>query len=286
MAEPTTPFGQRLSEAIIATSPLCVGIDPSKALLEAWGLDDAPSGLERLGRCVIEAVAGRVPAIKPQIAYFERHGAQGYEALERVLADARAARLLVVADVKRGDIDSTMEAYGEAWLGDESPLVADAMTVTTYLGFQAMAAVVDRAQASGRGLFVVVASSNPEGRALQTATLASGQRVEAGLLEELGRINSTEVARSGAALGSIGAVVGATRTAGELELSSLGGPFLVPGLGAQGANASDVGRLFRRCRSSSVLVNASRSILGAGPSKEKLARAAGELGAELREALG
>ena len=278
-------FGDRLVEAVRATTPLCVGIDPSAALLERWGLDDSAAGVEAMARTVIDAVVGTAAAIKPQVAYFERHGTRGYAALEAVIAAAGDAGILVVADAKRGDIDATMAAYGEAWLSDGSPLAVDALTVSAYLGLGAMDQVVEMATSSGRGLFAVVASSNPEGRGLQEAVTVSGRRVEEELLAELSSRNATELAATGRQLGSLGAVVGATRTAGTLALGDLVGPFLVPGVGAQGATAADVGALFSGCPQGSELVNASRSILAAGPSGVEVARAARELGDELRSAL-
>ena len=261
-----TSFGTRLRDAIATTSPLCVGVDPSSALLSQWGLDDSAAGVEAMGRRVIEAVAGIAAAIKPQVAFFERHGALGLGALERVLDEARHAGILVVGDAKRGDIDSTMSAYGDAWLSEGSPLRVDALTVTAYMGLGAMDAIFDQARAGGRGIFVVVASSNPEGRMLQEARTADGDSVEA--------------------FGSLGAVVGATRSAGTLPLSDLHGPFLVPGVGAQGATPSDVGALFAGCAPHSVLVNASRSILSAGPGTREIRLAAETLANELQEALG
>ena len=281
-----TSFGTRLRDAIATTSPLCVGVDPSSALLSQWGLDDSAAGVEAMGRRVIEAVAGVAAAIKPQVAFFERHGALGLGALERVLDEARHAGILVVGDAKRGDIDSTMSAYGDAWLSEESPLRVDALTVTAYMGLGAMDAIFDQARAGGRGIFVVVASSNPEGRMLQEARTADGDSVEESLLKELGGRNSAEVTAKSAAFGSLGAVVGATRSAGTLPLSDLHGPFLVPGVGAQGATPSDVGALFAGCAPRSVLVNASRSILSAGPGTREIRLAAETLANELQEALG
>ena len=278
------PFGARLLARVAVTSPLCVGLDPSAGLLAKWGLEDSAEGVEAMSRTTLEAVAEVAAAVKPQVAYFERHGSQGIAALERVIAEARSAGLLVVADAKRGDIDATMAAYGEAWLADSSPLAADALTVTAYLGLGAMSQVAELARATGRGLFCVVASSNPEGRGLQEATTATGRRVEEQLLEELAAWNAAEV-NEGAAVGSFGAVVGATRTAGTLALGSLNGPYLVPGVGAQGATAKDVGALFSQVAPHSVLVNASRSILAEGPDAGAVRRAASALGGELSDAL-
>jgi len=277
-------FGDRLVRRIAATSPLCVGLDPSAGLLSAWGLDDSPSGIATMAETVIEAVALVAAAIKPQVAYFERHGSAGLAVLEEVLERGRAAGLLMIADAKRGDIDATMAAYGEAWLADTSPLAADALTVTAYLGIGAMSDVMALASSTGRGVFCVVASSNPEGRALQEAQTAHGSSVEAMLLTQLAEANALERDR-GAGLGPFGAVVGATRTAGSLDLSGLSGPYLVPGVGAQGATPSDVGALFKDVPRRSVLVNASRSILATGPDREALRAAAESLAGELAEAL-
>lgn len=278
------PFGERLRRRIEATSPLCVGLDPSPKLLAQWGLPDSAAGVEAMSRATIDAVSDVAAAVKPQVAYFERHGSAGIAALERVFQAARQAEIMVVADAKRGDIDATMTAYGQAWLADTSPLAADALTVTAYLGLGAMAEVVELARATGRGLFCVVASSNPEGRSLQEATTESGARVEAALLGELAALNAQEVA-AGASIGSFGAVVGATRAAGTLALGHLNGPFLVPGVGAQGATPRDVGALFADVPSHSVLVNASRSILAEGPDLSAVRAAADALSAELRTAL-
>jgi len=278
-------FGTRLASAIMAKNPLCVGIDPSAALLRAWGLSDSAGGVESMGRTVVASLGQTVAAIKPQIAYFERHGAKGYQALERILQDARDQGILVIADVKRGDIDATMAAYGDAWLSESSPLSVDAMTVTAYLGIGAMTQIFDQALQTKRGVFVVVASSNPEGRSLQTAITSDGTLVDASLLEELARRNDQELSDEKTSLGSFGAVVGATRSAGALKLASLRGPYLVPGIGAQGATPRDVGILFGDCAKGSVLVNASRSILEVGPSGERLAQAADSLGRELKAVL-
>lgn len=278
-------FGDRLGARVAATSPLCAGLDPSATLLADWELPDGPRGLEVMGRTLIEAVHERAAAIKPQVAYFERHGAAGLAALELVIDEARRAGLLVVADAKRGDIDATMAAYGSAWLDDASPLCVDALTVVSYLGLGAMDAVIEKASATGRGLFVVVASSNPEGRSIQEAVTSDGISVEDSLLQQLATRNLEETTTLGRTVGSLGAVVGATRRAGQLDLTSLAGPFLVPGVGAQGATPRDVGRLFSGCRAGTVLVNASRSILAQGPAVEKLATATTQLAEELEASL-
>ncbi|HWE69046.1 MAG TPA: orotidine-5'-phosphate decarboxylase, partial [Acidimicrobiales bacterium] len=117
-------FGARVAAAIDKTGPLCAGIDPSESLLRAWGLGDDAAGLREFGARCIDAFAGVVPVVKPQVAFFERFGAAGIAALETLIRDAQEAGLLVIADAKRGDIGSTMEAYASTWLDPRNPLCA------------------------------------------------------------------------------------------------------------------------------------------------------------------
>lgn len=276
------PFAERAAAAIAATGPLCVGVDPSASLLAAWELPDDAGGVRTFGARCVEALAGAVPALKPQVAFFERHGSAGIAALESLIRDATDAGLLVVADAKRGDIGSTAEAYADAWL--RGPLAADAVTATPYLGLGALAPLVAAARATGRGVLVVVASSNPEGRELQEATTRGGETVESRLLAEIGELN-----RSGAE-GAVGAVVGATRGSPgggtaplATSLAAVGGVLLAPGLGAQGAAPADVATLFAACPRGSVLPTVSRALLAAGPAG--LRDAAGRLRDELAAAL-
>jgi orotidine-5'-phosphate decarboxylase len=267
------PFGERVVAAVAATGPLCAGIDPSPSLLGAWGLGDDAEGLRRFGLRCVEAFAGVTAAVKPQVAWFERHGAAGVGALEELIAAAGAAGLLVIADAKRGDVDVTTAAYADAWLGEGSPLAADAVTAHAYLGLEALAPMARTARANGRGLLVVARSSNPEGRDLQEAVMPDGTAVGDALLEGIAAQNRVE----GAAVGSVGAVVGATLSASRFDLAELGGVVLAPGLGAQGAAGRDVVALFARCPVGTVLPSTSRSLLAAGP-------AAGDLRAAARKA--
>ncbi|MDN6332860.1 MAG: orotidine-5'-phosphate decarboxylase, partial [Micrococcaceae bacterium] len=147
--------------------PLCVGIDPHPGLLADWALTDDAAGVERFALSVVEALAGEVAMVKPQVALFERHGSAGMAALERTLAACSQAGLLSLADAKRGDIGSTMAAYADAWLRDGSPLAADAVTLSPYLGFGSLRPALEAAAASGRGIFVLALTSNPEGASVQ-----------------------------------------------------------------------------------------------------------------------
>ena len=278
----TDSFGDRVAAAVRATGPLCAGIDPSASLLVSWGLTDDVTGLRAFCTRCVEAFAGVVPVIKPQVAFFERHGSAGMKELERLVADARAAGLLVIADAKRGDIDSTAEAYADAWLGDASPLAADAVTAHPYLGLGALAPLVRLAARNGRGVLVVARSSNPEGRELQQAMTSGGAAVEDMLLAEVAALNGS----TGVPSGTVGAVIGATLEPSNFELSQLGGVILAPGLGAQGAGPADVAKRFAGCRPGSVLPSTSRGLLATGPDPDDLRRSAQSLARELAVLMG
>jgi len=275
-------FGQRLHAALARRGPLCVGIDPHAALLHAWDLPDDAGGLERFARAAVDAVAGEVAVIKPQSAFFERHGSAGVAVLERTIADARAAGALVLLDVKRGDIGSTAAAYADAYLDPASPLAADAMTVSPYLGLGSLRPFLDAAADAAAGVFVLALTSNPDGRQVQRATAAPGTSVAGSLLAGVRAENV-----GAHPYGSIGAVVGATVTdldAHAGEDLDIGGPLLVPGVGAQGGTAADVGRIFAGF-AGRVVPAVSRDVLGAGPDGAALRAAARRWRDELAAAL-
>jgi orotidine-5'-phosphate decarboxylase len=260
-------FGARLREAMDARGPLCAGIDPHPALLDAWGLTDSAVGLERFALTAVEALAGSAAAVKPQSAFFERHGAKGIAVLEKVIAAARDEGVLVVLDVKRGDIGSTAQAYADAYLDPASPLAADAITASPYLGVGSLDPMIDTALDHGAGVFVLALTSNPEGPQVQHAKTEDGRTVAGAVLDAIATRNAGVEP-----LGSIGAVVGAT--IGETrENLQVNGPLLVPGLGAQGGTVSDVRRIFGEA-AGNVLVSSSRGLLSAGPGKANLHAAA------------
>lgn len=273
----TDDFGSRLEQVFAASGRLCVGVDPHPQLLHEWELPDTAAGAGEFGMRVVDAVAGRAGILKPQVAFFERHGAAGYSALEGVLASARAAGLLVIADVKRGDVGTSVDAYGEAWLTPGGTLEADAMTAVAYQGLGSLDGVLARAAGSGKGVFVLAATSNPEGVATQQALRADGRSVAAGVIADVRERNGAS------ALGAIGVVIGATVRLADygVEPEDLTGvPILAPGFGAQGAEISDTGRLFG-VASSHTVVSVSRSVLGAGPDglAEAIRRASEEVAA-------
>lgn len=285
---PRAPFGRRLADAAAAAGPLCLGIDPHPGLLAAWSLADTAAGLETFSLTALEAAVGpdgpRAAAVKPQVALYERHGSAGLAALERLLAEAAAAGVLTIADAKRGDIGSTMDGYATAWLDDASPLAADAVTLSPYLGYGTLAGAVERAHAAGRGVFVLALTSNPEGRQVQHAGVHEPEGAVARRILEAAAADNRRLARPGE-WGPVGLVLGATvpddaRRLG-LDLTSLGGPLLAPGYGAQGATAAGMRSAFGAAWPQ-VLATSSRGVLRRGPALRGLVDALEEARAELR----
>jgi len=279
---PVQPFASRFAEARAKYGPLVFGLDPSGSMLEAWGLGDHPDGLDRFVDIVVGAAAGTVGIVKPQSAFYERHGWAGMRALARLIDEARSAGLLVIVDAKRGDVGSTNDAYAEAFLGAGAPFEADALTVHPYLGLAAMGAFVTRASESGSCLLVVTRSSNPEGRDVQGAVTDAGPSVEARLLAEIARLNRELTSDD---VGPIGAVIGPNPALAALDLPSARGLFLAPGVGAQGATAHDVAEVFAACPDR-VMPSASRALLDNGPDPARLRDGAAAMAADFRTALG
>lgn len=259
-------FGERVRAALRAHGPLCVGIDPHAALLAAWGLPDDARGVRDFGLRTVEAAAGRVALVKPQVSFFERFGSRGIAALEDVLAAARAADLLVIADAKRGDIGSTMGDYARAWLTPGSPLEADALTVSPFLGVGALDGAFALAEEHGKGVFVLAATSNPEAEGLQRAIASTGETVSGSVIDEVSARNAALT--DAGEWGSFGFVIGATVdwTLAGIQPFAPVAPILAPGFGAQGATPADLRARFGTL-SDAVIASESRSILGAGPDR-------------------
>jgi orotidine-5'-phosphate decarboxylase len=263
------PFGVRLAAAVRERGSLCVGIDPHPGLLASWGLTDDGDGLARFTEACVAAFAGRVAVVKPQSAFFERHGARGIAVLEELLSAFAGTPTLTILDVKRGDIGSTMDGYADAYLGVGAPLGADAVTLSPYLGFESLTAALDTAADAGRGAFVLARTSNPEGAPVQLAEFG-GRRTAQSVVDGAAARNA-----GAEPLGDVGVVVGATREHG-LDLAALNGPVLAPGLGAQGAEPADIAAVFAGVQGL-VLPAASRSVLAAGPDVAALRGAAESL---------
>lgn len=272
-------FGSRLHRAMADRGPLCVGIDPHAALLTRWGLTDDVDGLARFSESVVDALADRVAVVKPQSAFFERFGARGLAVLESIIRQLRDAGALILLDVKRGDIGSTVSAYADAYLHPSSPLYVDAITASPYLGVGSLTPMFDTAAAHGGGVFVLALTSNPEGPSVQHARTPEGRTVAQTVIDEISQLN-----RGAQPLGSFGLVVGATVGDTGHDLSRLGGPVLAPGLGAQGGRARDLRTVFGE-NLSAVLPSYSREVLGAGPTAVGLRAAADRVLAECRAAL-
>lgn len=291
------PFADRLAEAVARVgNPILLGVDPHLELLPPE-FDQARDGrqpraeranqVERFCLELIDLAVGQVPAIKPQAAFFEELGADGVRVWERVIAHGRAAGLLVVADVKRGDIASTAAAYARGLFEPQDRRqAADAATLSPYLGPDSLEPWVSACERNGAGAFVLVRTSNTGGTAWQTAGSPSpAERVAA----ELTRINATRLGRS--RYGPFGAVVGATQRS-ELERWRQALPsshLLLPGYGAQGATARDVAPAFER-GGRGALVASSRGIAfayreGGGDWRRAASEALKRMQSELQAAL-
>ena len=277
-------FGSKLSKAFNQHGQLCVGIDPHEALLSEWGLEFSAEGIDYFANKVVDAAAGRVGIIKPQVSFFERFGSAGFEVLERVTNRAHEAGLLVIADAKRGDIGSTMEAYLDAWLGRRAPFYADTVTVSPFLGLEATTSLLANYLERGRGVITLVATSNPEGASIQLSS-REDVSISSQIWSKVSELNGV-LAGAGDEFGPIGAVIGATldlkRFGLELSQDGVKTPILAPGFGAQGAELADIRSIFGSA-SAQVIASVSRSVLcgGAHGLESSIDRANEELAAAL-----
>lgn len=259
-----TPFADRLIEAVRRRgTPLCVGLDPFADKIPALFGDAhaGPAAAEAFFLEILALTAPRAAIVKPQLGLFERYGAEGYAAAQRLCAAARDLGLLVLLDAKRGDIGTTAEGYAEACLG--APFAADAVTVNPYMGFDTIEPFVERAEKTGAGVAVLVRTSNPGARDVQDLMVDGAPlwaHVAIGLAPIAGRM------RSDSGWSSLMAVAGATWPDEARRLRTLMPTtlFLVPGYGAQGASATEAVAGFMRGaggRLEGGVVNASRSVL-------------------------
>jgi orotidine-5'-phosphate decarboxylase len=250
-------FGQRLLKTFEQKGQLCIGIDPSIDQLRSWGLPISAEGAKSFSFSMLDAIQDDVGIVKFQVGFFEQFGPEGFSHLSELLADAKSRELVVVADAKRGDIGSTMSGYATAWLSREAAFACDALTVSPYLGSDSLAETANVALENDRGLFVLAATSNPEAQTLQSA-MRDGRTVARSVLEFAEQY-------SGAGLGSIGVVVGATVNDVDLGLDFSGSlkiPVLVPGFGAQGASLMEARSLLSGYANTAIC-NVSRLVAGA-----------------------
>jgi orotidine-5'-phosphate decarboxylase len=293
---PAAAVGDRLAERVLARrSQLVLGLDPDPVRLwpralelattdpggrEGGGGGDGPGGAEgaadRAGRAVaahcrllVDAAGPHCVAVKPQVACFERLGAPGWAALAEVIAHARRCGLIVIADAKRGDIDVSARAYGEAFFDGSGPggpfgalpgLGVDWLTASPLLGRDSLAALLAEARRGGGGLLTLVRTSNPGAGDLQDLRLDDGRSVSeavAGLADELGGPGI-----GSAGLSDVGAVVGATvpEHLDRLRRAMPHAPMLLPGVGPQGATGEGLAPAFAPGPAGG-LVAASRAIV-------------------------
>ena len=264
MAVSVTHFADQLAEAVDRKhSQLVVGLDPVLEQLPVELRGDEPAeAFTRFCCGIVDAVAPYAAAVKPQSAFFEALGAGGVRAFEQVCEYARAAGLPVIADVKRGDVPSTARAYAHAYVeprGDAPPL-ADAVTVSPYLGRDALEPFLAAARREGAGVFCLVKTSNPGSGEVQDVTLSDGRRLWQHVAELVREWGADLVGERG--LSSVGAVVGATypREVAEARKLMPQAILLLPGVGVQGGTPADVARAFTR-EPASALVSASRSVI-------------------------
>jgi orotidine-5'-phosphate decarboxylase len=302
-------FADRLIEAVQRkANPVCVGLDPRlpqlpRELRERAEREHgrtpraAAEAILAFNRALLDALADLVPVCKPQIAFYEEFGSEGLRAYAETIRYARSKGVLVISDAKRGDIGTTAEAYARAHLtGVNGALDADALTVNPYMGADTLAPYLEVGAAQGRGIFVLVKTSNPGSGDLQDLTV-NGRPLYEHVAAMVGKLGAPHRGQSG--FTSVGAVVGATypeqaRRLRELLPETI---FLVPGYGAQGATAKDVAASFRADGLGAV-VNSSRGIIfackqepyasrfGEARFAEAARAAAEDMAAELRKALG
>jgi len=260
-------FSRKVELAFDKFGQLCVGIDPHAELLEEAGIPDNAEGLRTFSMRLLDQLEGVVGIIKPQVAFFERFGSAGFAVLEDLCSDASKRGFLVIADAKRGDIGSTMSAYAEAWLGKASPFVVDALTVSPYLGTGALSSAIALASERGKGLFVLCATSNAEGKELQQA-ISGGTTVAANVAAEVASLNKI-TAQGKAKFGTAGLVIGATVNLKDYGIDDLNRTdnckslILAPGFGAQGASLAAARAIFGS-NAENVIYTISRSALRNG----------------------
>ncbi len=273
-------FADRLKQRIQETgNPTVLGLDPlldyipdsilNRCLAETEDSGEAAGlALFEFNKRLIDSVAETIPAVKPQLAYYEKYGVHGLKALQKTIAYAHAAGMLVIADGKRNDIGSTADAYADAWLGQteitadrqQAMFDADALTVNAYLGIDGIQPFINRCSDLGKGIFILVRTSNPSAGDLQDLILRDGRHVYEAMADKVSEWGEQLVGECG--YSSVGAVVGATW---PLQASSLRkrmpkSLILVPGYGAQGGSAADTVNNFGS-DGYGAIVNASRSLM-------------------------
>lgn len=283
-----TNFADRLLREIKKkANPTVMGLDPKLSYVPphivsevsrevSSPLEQAGESLYRFNCGLIDAVADIIPAVKPQLAYYEMYGLPGLRAFHRTCAYAAEKGLLVIADGKRNDIGSTAEAYATAYLGKTelakglmtSLYSIDALTINGYLGFDGISPFLNIGNLNGKGCFVLVRTSNPSAGDFQDLELADGRKLYEAVADKVNGWGELFIGEEG--YSSVGAVVGATwpEQAEQLRKRMPHTLILVPGYGAQGAKGADVAVNFDD-NGMGAIVNASRSLMCAWQKEER-----------------
>jgi orotidine-5'-phosphate decarboxylase len=277
-------YADRLTHRIKNTSPVCVGLDPVIEKLPE-GLQKNLAGMKLFCEGIIDAVAGTASCIKPNLAFFERHGWEGMKVFFDVCVYAKAKDFIVIADGKRNDIGSTCDAYADAYLSADAPI--DALTVTPYLGSNGITPFIERAEKNGKGIYVLVKTSNDSSGDIQD--LPTGDEAVHEHVAQLTEAWAAQHIGSESNLSCVGAVVGATYPEELKYLRTLMPhvPFLIPGYGAQGGSADDVKYGFLP-NGQGAVVNSSRGIIYASNKKDwkqASAQAVTEMAEKLRKSI-
>jgi len=264
--------------SLMAGSPvLCVGVDPHPAVMEAWGFPDTAAGLTKFMTALVpELCESAVEVVKPQVAFFERHGVAGMGVLRDLIGELREQEMGIIGDAKRGDVGSTMVGYAESWLRKGADFEVDAVTLSPYQGLGALEPALSLAGENGKGVFVLAATSNPEARMSQQAVRSDGHSLAAGVVADLWSWTESHPGTQA----THGVVVGATHRVNDygLALENFPGmPVLAPGFGHQGAALREASALYPS--SSPVIAVVARSVLMEGPGAcgKAILRAKGEL---------
>lgn len=281
-------FSEQLTIAIKSkNNPTVMGLDPKLeyipvSLLQKWRAEFSndekyiEEALVRFNSALIDAVYDIIPAVKPQAAYYEMYGLPGMKALARTIDLAKAKNMLVILDGKRNDIGSTASAYAAAWLGqtqlgenERAFWNADALTVNAYLGIDGIQPFIDVAEKNGKGIFILVRTSNPSAADFQDLELTGGRKVYEAVAETLTEWSKNHLGPDG--YSPLGAVVGATWPEQAVKMRQVlqHSWILVPGYGAQGGTAADCAKQFK-ADGTGAIVNASRSLMCAYKQQTKL----------------
>ncbi len=253
-------FGERLLRKFELRGQLCVGVDPSADQLSRWALPKTAAGAEQFCMKILESCQDEIGILKPQVAFFEQFGSEGFAVLERVLSRASDAGFLVIADAKRGDIGSTMDGYARAWLASEGPFLADALTISPFLGPKSLDETISLASSNSKGIFILAATSNPEAKALQSSIDTNHESVAGNIASYAAGFNKEPLGSVGLVIGAQANLVDMAIATSELSLT----PILAPGFGSQGAKLSQARSIFGELTDVTIF-NVARSIAGDSP---------------------